>query len=219
MSTSAISSDSSVVAKSIMGKLFDKKLVNRYGTGLKTQMSDEDSISKRYELLKEEFSRINKDGNDYIDVEEFFQFSQNYRELPGGKAVSRNYIEKMFAYMDTDKDNKISIQEFVASYLYIEEKLKLKKIQLVHLSNEVKDSIKKLTSERNQHSNEKLNSNGIRDDAEVSITLMEARDLRPMDFNGKSDPYCVMTAGGYGKVKSTYKPNTLNPVWNEDFKM
>lgn len=219
MSTSAISSDSSVVAKQIMGRLFDKKLVNRYGTGLKTQISDEDSISKRYDFLKEEFARINKDENDYIDVEELFQFSQNYKDSIEGKTVNRNYIEKLFAYMDTDKDKKISIQEFVASYLFIEEKLKLKKIQLVHLSNEVKDSIKRLTAEKNQHSQERLNSNGVRDDAEVKITLMEAKDLRPMDFNGKSDPYCVLSVGGLHTVKSTYKPNTLNPVWNEDFKM
>uniref|UniRef100_A0A6Q2YSL0 C2 domain-containing protein n=1 Tax=Esox lucius TaxID=8010 RepID=A0A6Q2YSL0_ESOLU len=49
----------------------------------------------------------------------------------------------------------------------------------------------------------------------VSISLIEARDLRPMDANGLSDPY-VKFRMGHQKYKSKI-PKTLNPQWREQF--
>uniref|UniRef100_A0AAY5KWQ6 C2 domain-containing protein n=1 Tax=Esox lucius TaxID=8010 RepID=A0AAY5KWQ6_ESOLU len=50
----------------------------------------------------------------------------------------------------------------------------------------------------------------------VSISLIEARDLRPMDANGLSDPY-VKFRMGHQKYKSKKIPKTLNPQWREQF--
>ena len=40
-----------------------------------------------------------------------------------------------------------------------------------------------------------------------------------MDFNGKSDPYCVFYVNGVKEDTSTVKENTLDPVWNEEFNL
>uniref|UniRef100_A0A3B4AHP1 C2 domain-containing protein n=1 Tax=Periophthalmus magnuspinnatus TaxID=409849 RepID=A0A3B4AHP1_9GOBI len=51
----------------------------------------------------------------------------------------------------------------------------------------------------------------------VSISLIEGRDLQPMDANGLSDPY-VKFRMGHQKYKSKQTmPKTLNPQWREQF--
>ncbi|XP_071012110.1 multiple C2 and transmembrane domain-containing protein 1-like isoform X2 [Oncorhynchus clarkii lewisi] len=50
----------------------------------------------------------------------------------------------------------------------------------------------------------------------VSISLIEAHDLQPMDANGLSDPY-VKFRLGHQKYKSKTIPKTLNPQWREQF--
>ncbi|XP_032413417.1 multiple C2 and transmembrane domain-containing protein 1-like [Xiphophorus hellerii] len=46
----------------------------------------------------------------------------------------------------------------------------------------------------------------------VSVSLIEGRNLQPMDANGFSDPY-VKFRMGHQKYKSKTIPKTLNPQW------
>lgn len=46
------------------------------------------------------------------------------------------------------------------------------------------------------------------------MKLVRARDLRPADPNGLSDPYVLLSLGS-GKARSRTVLKTLNPVWNE----
>ncbi|XP_060762933.1 multiple C2 and transmembrane domain-containing protein 1 isoform X1 [Neoarius graeffei] len=50
----------------------------------------------------------------------------------------------------------------------------------------------------------------------VSISLIEGRNLQPMDTNGLSDPY-VKFRMGHQKYKSKTIHKTLNPQWREQF--
>ncbi|KAL6465384.1 hypothetical protein MHYP_G00255170 [Metynnis hypsauchen] len=50
----------------------------------------------------------------------------------------------------------------------------------------------------------------------VSISLIEGRNLKPMDTNGLSDPY-VKFRMGHQKYKSKTIHKTLNPQWREQF--
>ncbi|XP_015228812.1 PREDICTED: multiple C2 and transmembrane domain-containing protein 1 isoform X2 [Cyprinodon variegatus] len=50
----------------------------------------------------------------------------------------------------------------------------------------------------------------------VSISLIEGRNLQPMDANGFSDPY-VKFKMGHQKYKSKTIAKTLNPQWREQF--
>ncbi|XP_047229574.1 multiple C2 and transmembrane domain-containing protein 1 isoform X4 [Girardinichthys multiradiatus] len=50
----------------------------------------------------------------------------------------------------------------------------------------------------------------------VSITLIEGRNLTPMDPNGLSDPYAKFRLGPQ-KYKSKTVPKTLSPQWKEQF--
>lgn len=216
------------ISKKIMSILYDNDLIHRYGTTLLVNNHEyEMEIQNRYEVLKNEFRKINKDENDYIDISELKDFIKNYNfeeYLNDDKVNSNlrivpndNYCIRLFEILDLNKDSKITIHEFIESYLILEEKVKLKKLKLVKLKEELEISLKKTQEEYKKHENEKLNAFGVSSDAHVKICLLQAKDLRPMDYNGKSDPYCVLSINGKHKQTSSYKPNTLNPVWNEEF--
>jgi len=70
---------------------------------------------------------------------------------------------------------------------------------------------------KEHRSREKLNAFGLDQDAVVSVRVVEARDLMPMDLNGKSDPYVVLKFGARQQQKTNYINSDLNPVWNEVF--
>ncbi|XP_063679480.1 multiple C2 and transmembrane domain-containing protein 1-like isoform X4 [Bolinopsis microptera] len=52
----------------------------------------------------------------------------------------------------------------------------------------------------------------------LSITLVEASNLRPMNKDGSSDPYCKFKLG-HQKHKSKVLRRTLDPVWKERFEI
>lgn len=210
----------SELALELVSKLIDNQLVNRYGTSIRQNFAidQEEKIIQKYEVLKNEFEKINKDDNDFIDLEEFKTFVKSY-ENTTHKKLPKGYCEQLFSLIDIDHDKKITIQEFVSSYILLEEKLKLKKIKLTKLLDEINDSLQQSEVKLKKYDKEVLNFNGLIKDASIMITIMEARDLRPMDFNGKSDPYCIISLNGKHKQTTSYKPNTLNPVWNENFNM
>lgn len=53
----------------------------------------------------------------------------------------------------------------------------------------------------------------------VTVTIVKASSLKPMDFTGKSDPYVKVVLLVHGKKvrkkKTSVLFNTLNPVYNE----
>jgi Ca2+-dependent lipid-binding protein len=46
------------------------------------------------------------------------------------------------------------------------------------------------------------------------VEVLSGHDLQACDFNGFSDPYCVLSCGKM-KRSTEIKKKTLNPVWNE----
>jgi Ca2+-dependent lipid-binding protein len=50
----------------------------------------------------------------------------------------------------------------------------------------------------------------------LSVRVVEARDLMPMDITGKADPYCILTFGKQSS-RTNFIKQELNPVWNEIF--
>jgi len=52
----------------------------------------------------------------------------------------------------------------------------------------------------------------------LEVNLKRAENLRKADLFGKSDPYCMVTVGDSG-YKSKTRLLTLNPSWNEKFRL
>lgn len=94
------------------------------------------------------------------------------------------------------------------------------KERILQLDEDIKqhyESREKLIGKlKDQRMKERLNNYGLDEDAILSVRIIEARDLTPMDITGKADPYCVLKFGGQ-QQKSNYIKQELNPVWNEVF--
>ena len=54
----------------------------------------------------------------------------------------------------------------------------------------------------------------------LNIRIIEAKDVKAMDFNGFSDPYCILSIFGDRTFLTTnIKYETLSPYWNETFQL
>lgn len=102
--------------------------------------------------------------------------------------------------------------------MQLEEKLRLKKIKLQKIFDDLMLARGKNLKGMEENKGEIINENGVSRSATINIELVEAKDLKPMDLNGYSDPYAVFVLDKY-KQTSTFKPDTLNPVWNEEFSL
>lgn len=50
----------------------------------------------------------------------------------------------------------------------------------------------------------------------LTVHVVEARDLKPMDMDGVSDPFVILRIENQ-QIETNYKKSTLAPVWNESF--
>ena len=66
--------------------------------------------------------------------------------------------------------------------------------------------------------NEKINQHGVAEDSVINITLFEARDLKPEDYLGSFYPVAVLSLGNQKEI-SNHKPNTCDPLWNENYQL
>jgi len=65
---------------SLIGKLVDENLMQKYGTSLEVNMGREYQkyLDKKYKDLKQEFDKINKNSDDIITAEELTEFLSIY---------------------------------------------------------------------------------------------------------------------------------------------
>jgi len=50
------------------------------------------------------------------------------------------------------------------------------------------------------------------------VMFKEAKNTKPMEVNGQSDPYCIFSLGKESdKFQTKVVKKTSNPVWNEEF--
>jgi len=63
---------------------------------------------------------------------------------------------------------------------------------------------------------EQLNEFGIMHESVLTVHVVEARDLLPLDMDGTSDPYVILQIEDQ-RIETNFKKSTLNPVWNESF--
>lgn len=102
------------------------------------------------------------------------------------------------------------------SYIQLEESIRIKKIKYSKLQAELELQMNKEKKGMMDNSGEVFNHNGISKEATLNLNLLEARNLPSSNFQGLSDPFVVLSLEGQ-KLKSAYKSNTLDPVWNENF--
>lgn len=78
--------------------------------------------------------------------------------------------------------------------------------------SKVKISLKYIPIQMTLDPSESINNMG-----DLRLDLLDAANLRAMDRNGKSDPFCVFELNDEKVFKSKVLKKTLHPAWNEFF--
>src|SRR5690242_15721488 len=84
-------------------------------------VSNMDHAKGKVEALKNALLKFDKNMDDQIDKPELFAFLDSNMN---GRRFDRQLGEKMFSLLDTDKSGKVSVEEFIKTFIHIEEELK-----------------------------------------------------------------------------------------------
>lgn len=209
--------ESEQIENNLISQLYDENLMSKYGTSISVNMGRQYSryLDSRYYELVAEFNRIDKNSDNHINFEELLSFVKSY-ERTTKRTYSEEYVEKIYRLIDVDNDLAITVKEFVLAYMIIEEKLRLKKIKLLKLSEDININREKYILGQQENVNEKTNSEGISNSSSFTMTLIEVDDIDPMDYSGKADVFVNFQFQDKNE-SSSLKRATLHPVWYEDF--
>jgi hypothetical protein len=91
----------------------------------------------------------------------------------------------------------------------------LKQIRLQKFHDELSLTREKYKNAMIQNKKEKLNKNGIAETALLYVTVLEGKGVISKGFL-TPDPFVVLSLDDH-KQTSTYRPESVDPIWNEDF--
>lgn len=125
---------------------------------------------------------------------------------------------KIFKLLDKNPNETLTVEEFVESYVYYEEQLKIKLIKIEKFLDDLTEDKKRIEEEKKQAElNEQELENGLTNKSNLFITIIEGKDLDDGEIMAQCNPFVQITFQG-NTQKSLVKKNTYNPAWNENFK-
>ena len=196
----------------------DKKddLIN-YGTSIEENMTYnyKKTLVNRFQSLQREFNEIDKNGNSVISFDELYDFFHN--KNPN---ITKEELEKIFYLFDIDHNQQITINEFVFSYIKLEEQLKLKREKLNNVQNNLKEKNKEFEKKKKLYENEELNENNISTQSEVTLNIKNGKNFKSIQTPSSKiilKFYDGKTNKEIDQKNTNLQPNTNNPVFNEEF--
>ena len=118
--------------------------------------------------------------------------------------------------MDKNKDSELRLEEFIESYIFLEEKIKTKKIKVEKMIEDIDLDLEKYKKNLSKHQNEVPTGNGLTNESTLYVTVFEAKDLVPTGVLGSCDPFVSLTFKDQ-KEKTQLRRGTVKPAWNEEF--
>ena len=215
------------LANDLAKEMVDEKTIKKYGTYIDESLGKDytKSLKKRYEELSKQFIQIDSNRNNEITKEEVYNFFKDQnntiqfaQQFPNKeyKEIDMKYIDRLFHLFDKNKNEKITRDEFVFSYIKLEEKLNIKKKKLMLLHNDLKDSLIQYNERLKKSESQKLNVNGVCENASLSITLLKAKDLEAFIPGTSPNTFVVFTLDGK-KQQSNLVSSNADPEYQEDF--
>ena len=118
--------------------------------------------------------------------------------------------------LNKNPNEEITVDEFVQSYLLLEEKIKINNTKYEKAEDELTEEIS-----RNKESLEKMDdeqelNNGLTNKSKLFITVIEAKDLLSDSLIGDCSPNVSLSFNDEMQ-ETKIKANTSNPTWYENF--
>ena len=127
-------------------------------------------------------------------------------------------MNKIFSIIGKDPSQPLTIEEFVESYVYYEEQLRIKIKKIEKYLDDLTNKKKAFEEMKlNAENNEEDLGNGLTNKSNLYITIYEAKNLDSCGIAAECNAFVQITF--QGKVqKTSIKNNDYNPEWKENFK-
>lgn len=201
----------------LVKELLDKRTVKKLGTSIEQHMSRNyhKIVEAKFIKLKNEFNLMDYNQDSFLSIEELHRFFIS--KYPN---VQKEEIQSLFELSDKDKNKKLSINEFVYIYILLEEKLKIKKESLKGVKDSLTSKIEIYQNKLKQYENEEYNSEGISNESEIKLHIIEITNLKTLIMTPKCKVViCLMDKSGniITEKETQLITGTSNPKFNEKF--
>ena len=127
-------------------------------------------------------------------------------------------MRKIFKLIGKDPNENLTVEEFIESYVYYEEQLKIKLIKIEKFLDDLTEEKNNLEERKKDAENNEIEkNNGLTNKSNLYITIIEGKDLDDGSIMGNCNPFVQINFQG-NTQRSLTRPNTSNPAWNENFK-
>ena len=129
-------------------------------------------IESRIVQLRNEFNTIDINKDAFLSIDELYNFFSSKNP-----SVKKEDIQSLFELTDRDKNQKITLDEFVYIYILLEEKLKLKKEEISRLKKNLMAKLEEFQDKLNNYENEEFYPQGISKQNRIEVKIIQITDL------------------------------------------
>jgi len=176
---------------------------------------DATEIQKRLAQIESKFKNLDEDGSGDLDLDEIA------KALPTVK--SKEEIKDVLSLVDDDNSGTLRLREFI-NFILIHEGVITAPIPEIIPAKVVAGGGRRvgaMKKKKRGHLKIKLSLRRTAEGYDLVVDILEAKELLPMDFNGKADPFVKMYVLPDPKKKSKRKTKTIKcslaPKWGESF--
>lgn len=126
-------------------------------------------------------------------------------------------MNKIFKLLERNPNDEITVDEFIQSYLLLEEKIRINNTKYEKALDELTEEISRNNEGLEKMEDEKEMENGLTDKSKLYITVIEAKDLISDNLIGGCNPFVSLSFQD-DTQETKIKNNTSNPTWYEAFK-
>ncbi|CAI2365549.1 unnamed protein product [Moneuplotes crassus] len=179
--------------------------------------------NERKQLIVKELLPFFERNNHGVTTMQFKQYLDS--RCKNGKynpEMVKSVFDRMNEHVDIERGSKkISVDylnEFSDAFIEVEEIYKRKQLEILSKKNMHTDQRYEFEDRyKEAKAIEKTNDHGIMEGSYLTVRVVEARNLKPMDNNNSSDPYAVVSIEDQ-KEETQFIESNLNPKWDETFK-
>ena len=135
---------------------------------------------------------------------------------PTEKELTQDDVFKILQLLNKNPNEEITVDEFVQSYLLIEEKIKINNTKYEKAQDELTEEISRNKESLQKMEDETELNDGLTNKSKLYVTVIEAKDLISDSLISDCNPFVSLSFQD-DTQETKIKNNTSNPTWYENF--